>query len=459
MSHSRINRIVHIFSESFKQMSVDVPMPDIERLAILVHRAMENTTRKYHTADHVFQVCEGLRPRAQLAALFHDLVYYQLDWGFPQHTGVILNHVCQLKNNEFTLPDPLPNQLVSMCAALFSFTPGGVLPPHGGMNEFLSAVVAVTLLKPWLPLSDLIAIAACIEATIPFRGKAATQQLAEQVHQQSRQLLGMHDIEIYSPYVNEVMQDAINLSNQDVMGFAQGRPSVFLSSTWLLIEESNIPLNAVGAYTLQDYRAALLRMETFLQRLKGEAVFHQYKQQPSDETLKLLQTAARSNICFACDFLAIKLTTIAMLEAIAIATGGDGPISMFLGDIHHSSGKPVRAEDYLPKANTAADINPELLHVFDQGRSEETALDLNASPVTAFLYRSLGHQGTLQAWGEAQKMFNGELSPQMFLKNLDPVLVTSMITACMQIALSRQAALEALQNHLLPPQTIPLGRA
>ncbi|WP_130105101.1 hypothetical protein [Iodobacter fluviatilis] len=99
------------------------------------------------------------------------------------------------------------------------------------------------------------------------------------------------------------------------------------------------------------------------------------------------------------------------------------------------------------------------MHVFDQGRSEETALDLNASPVTAFLYRSLGHQGTLQAWCEAQKMFNGELSPQMFLKNLDPVLVTSMITACMQIALSRQAALEALQNHLLPPQAIPLGRA
>ncbi|MEN9660030.1 MAG: hypothetical protein RL571_3495 [Pseudomonadota bacterium] len=455
MSHSRINRIVHIFSESFKQMSVDVPMPYIERLAILVHRAMENTTRKYHTADHVFQVCEGLRPRAQLAALFHDLVYYQLDWGFPQHTGAILNNVCQLKNNEFTLPDPLPNQLVSMCAALFSFTPGGVLPPQGGMNEFLSAVVAVSLLKPWLPLSDLIAIAACIEATIPFRDKTATQQLVEQIQQQSRQLLGMHDIEIYGPYVNEVMQDAINLSNQDVMEFAQSRPRVFLSSTWLLIEESNVPLNAVGAYTLQDYRTALLRMETFLQGLKGKAVFHQYEQQPSNEALKLLQTAARSNICFSCDFLAAKLTTIAMLEAIAMATGGDGPISMFLGDIRHSSGKPERAEDYLPKANTAADINPELLQVFDQGRSEETALDLNASPVTAFLYRSLGHQGTLQAWGEAQKMFNGELSPHMFLKCLDPVLVTSMITACMQIALSRQAALETLQNHLLPPQAIP----
>ncbi|WP_293930772.1 hypothetical protein [Iodobacter sp.] len=458
MSNSKINRIIHIFSESFQQMSVDVPMPDIERLAILVHRAMENTTRKYHTADHVFQLCEGLRPRAQLAALFHDLVYYQLDWGFPQNTGALLNNICQLKNNEFTLPDPLPNQLVSMCAALFSFTPGGVLPPHGGMNEFLSAVVAVSLLKPWLPLSDLIAIAACIEATIPFRDDAATQQLAAQIHQQSRQLLGMHDVETYGPYVNEVMQDAISLSNQDVMEFAQSRPRVFLSSTWLLIEESNVPLNAVGAYTLQDYRAALLRMEIFLQGLKEKAIFHQYEQQPSNENLQHLQAAARRNIYFSCDFLAAKLTTIAMLEAIAMATGGDGPISMFLGDIRHSNGKPERAEDYLPEANTAADINQELLQIFDQGRSEEAALDLNASPVTAFLYRCLGHQGTLQAWGEAQKMFKGELSPHMFLKSLDPTLVTSMITACMHISLSRQTAMQALQNHLFHPEAIPLGK-
>ncbi|MCX7206886.1 MAG: hypothetical protein NT086_13070 [Proteobacteria bacterium] len=448
MSTAKINRFIQLLSDAFSQLEADVPMPDIEYLAMLIHRAMENRTRKYHTSMHIFELCEGLSARPQLAALFHDLVYYQLDNGFPQQTAALLSKVCHLENGGFILQE-INNDTLAMCADIFDFKPYQALPLYGGMNEFLSAVVAVKLLKPYLPMPHLIAIVACIEATIPFRDASNSPKLvADRVRQQSNKLLPALSEEETDRYVDTVMQDAISLSNIDVAGFAEANPGKFLSSTWLLIEESNTPLNAVGVYTLQDYRMALLRMEKFLHGLKAEVVFHQYKGEPKTETLQQLTEAARGNLLFACDFLAAKLTSIALIEALALETGGDCPVSMFLGDIHSSDGRPERAEDFLPKANTAADIRPELLQVFERGRAEETDLDLNASPLTAFLYRSLGHQGTLQAWRQAQHLFEGSLSPLNFLKGLNRNLVLSMIEACMHIAISRRENLLVLQHKL-----------
>ncbi|STQ91914.1 hypothetical protein [Iodobacter fluviatilis] len=451
MSTAKINRFIQIFSDAFTRLDADVPMPHIERLAILIHRAMENRTRKYHTSMHIFELCEGLGARPTLAALFHDLVYYQLDGCFPQQTHSLLSKVCHLENGGFILQEMSHDPLATLCAEIFNFKPYQALPLYGGMNEFLSAVVAVRLLKPYLPLSDLIAIVACIEATIPFRATDTNGcgLLEDKIRQQCKKRLEIVDDAQCDEYVTEVMHEAISLSNVDVGGFAEANPSKFLSSTWLLIEESNTPLNAVGVYTLQDYRMALLRMEKFLHGLKADVVFHQYAGVPDTEEYQRLSKAAHNNIMFSCDFLAAKLTSIALIEAMAVETGGDCPVSMFLGDIHSSSGtKPERAEDYLPLPHDALDIRPELLQVFEQGRSEETELDLNASPLTAFLYRCLGHQGTLQAWKQAQRFFSGELSSLDFLKSLDPKLVIAMTEACMHIAISRKEELQHLHSSL-----------
>ncbi|AMC33591.1 hypothetical protein [Janthinobacterium sp. B9-8] len=456
MSTAKINRFIQIFSDAFAQLSVSIAMPEIEHLAVLVHRVMENRTRKYHTAAHIFELCEDLSARPQLAALFHDLVYYQLDGSFPKKIAPLLNNVCHIENGGFILQE-LNNDALVMCADIFNFKPHQALPLYGGMNEFLSAVVAVRLMQPYLPMSDLIAIVACIEATIPFRGsdengKDCSELLAEKVSIQSKKwLTELTDAEA-DEYLAQVMQEAISLSNIDVGGFAEPNPGKFLSATWLLIEEANTPLNTVGVYTLQDYRMALLRMEEFLHGLKAEVVFHQYADLPSDAEYQRLTEAARRNIVFSCDFLASKLTSIALIEAMALATGGDCPVSMFLGDIHGISSAPDRAENFLPPAHTASDVRPALLQIFEQGRSEETYSDLNASPLTAYLYRSLGHQGTFQAWSLARHFFSGQLSPEDFLKSLDHNLVMSIIQACMHIAASRQVGLQALHNMLSEAQ-------
>jgi len=96
MTVSTINRFINLFAEAFGQLSVKVPMPAVEQLAMVVHNAMDQGRRTYHTSGHVFEVCDGLNPRQTLAALFHDTVYYHVDGGFPRRAEPVLMPLVQV---------------------------------------------------------------------------------------------------------------------------------------------------------------------------------------------------------------------------------------------------------------------------------------------------------------------------------------------------------------------------
>lgn len=455
MAIATINRLITCFSDAFKALSSPVAMADIEDMAMLVHHSMSAKARVYHTAHHVFDMCEGMNPRQVLAALFHDLVYVQLDGGFPLLAAPLLDDVARRQDSSMILREiNADDTALALCADLFGFAPGQTLPPYGGMNEFLSAVVAVRCLQRHLNSADLIAVVACIEATIPFRGPApdglsAAETLARRVQVQRGLLLPELDPQEMASYVKTVTTDAVHLSNRDVAGFGEADPGRFLSSTWLLIEESNAPLAAVGVYSVQQYRSALMRMDSFLASLDPLNVFQSHGNDPSPRRLTAMNAAAKRNIAFSCAFLDAKIASIAIIEALARCTGGDCPVSMFLGDISSTRGRPIRAEDFLPTPPSCAQpTSAALLKVLEKGRTVESSNDLTTSPLTAFVYRFIGHAGMHLAMDQARQMFDGTLAAPAFLSALDRDMVRAITHACAQVAVSRRDALLALEKSL-----------
>ena len=454
MNGSTINRFILLLSDAFGTLRTDVSMHEIERMAMLVHSAMENKRRAYHDSSHVFHMCRDMGPRQVLAAIFHDVVYFQLDGGFPQQAAALLEPIARNENGTLVLNAiEKHDTTLQLCAGIFGFKPDEDLPLFGGMNEFLSAALAARLLQPHLQMRDLIAIVACIEATVPFRkidakGRNFAFHLAGRIRGQIRKLPEKISDEEIERYVAQVMLDAVKFANRDVEGFAEPNPGKFLSATWQLIEESNAPLVAVGVYTLQDYRGALSRMEKFLGGLNPENIFHHYDHFPSDAEFARLNEAARKNLAFACDYLGAKIISIAIIEALALETGGDCPVSMFLGDIHNPDGKPDRVEDFLPPVSIVTELKSRLLLVLEQGRAQESSKDLNASPLTAYTYRCMGHEKSLWALQQSKRMFAGELSPLEFLKSMDREMIVAIIDACAHIAISRREALLKLQIKL-----------
>ncbi len=333
MTIATINRYIKLFADAFETLGAKVSMHEIESLAMVVHNAMEGKGRAYHTSNHVFYMCRGMDARQVLAALFHDVVYYQIDGGFPKLAAPLLEPMVRRENGVLTLKAiEAQDTGLQLCADLFEFKPGQVLPPSGGMNEFLSAVVAVRLLQPHLAHErDLIAaIVACITATVPFRGldaegRSFAEALAVRVREQRRKLLAKADATEMQRQVTHAMHEAIKIGNRDVCGFAESNPAKFLTGTWQLIEESNVSLAVVKVYTLQDYRGALVRMEAFLAGLNPELIFRQYEHYPTDTELARLNTATKKNLAFAADYLGAKINTIAILESAGAGNGGQLP--------------------------------------------------------------------------------------------------------------------------------------
>jgi hypothetical protein len=454
MKIANINRFIQLMASALEGLGVQVSMAQAEQLAMVVHSSMESPRRRYHCSAHALYMCEGMAPRQVLAAMFHDVVYYQLDNGFPTRVAHLLQPLVGLQGTDLVLrktsgEDPA----IQLCLELFGFQAGQALPLFRGMNEFLSAVVAVRLLAPFLTPADLMGVVACIEATVPFRapeadGRDSAMLLAERLRTQGSARLGLAQGEALEAFVRQMMHEAVAIGNRDVSGFAEGHPGKFLSGTWLLIEESNAPLAAVGVYTLQDYRQALSRMLGFLQSLHAERVFQRYDDFPSAADYQQLTLAAETNLRFAVAFLKLKIVSIAIVEALAMETGGNCPVSMFLGDIRSQNEQPERVENYLPAGPDSPDLDPQLLEVLEVGRPGDASNDLAVSPLTAYIYRYLGPEGSRTAFANSQRMAEGEMPPKAFLQALNAKMLHTIMDACMHITVSRRARLLQLRAVL-----------
>ncbi len=450
MTTSIINQFIEHFSVAFNDLGATVTLCEIERLAIQAHYSLEFGQRIYHASSHALEMCRDMNSHQVLAGIYHDIVYYQLDDGFPKLFDSVLRQVVKEDAQVLSVRRlEAENKLTLICTKVFGFSEGDTLPVYRGMNEFLSALVAVHCLSPHLKQSDLLIVVALIAATVPCwshdpQGGSAPEALLQRVREVNQELqMGLDDTVIES-----LGHDVVTFANRDVGGFAVDDPGVFLYATWMLIEESNAPLAFVGVHSVQDFRKALQHMEGFLATLSADRIFHSYRNQPAAHEMVRLSALAKANLEFAVCYLNAKLTAIAIVEALALETGGDVPISMLLGDLKTLNPHSDRIEDFLFMPAAHEEIDPLLLDVLQEGRRLSSGGQLAASPMSVFLYRSVGLAGIGEIVQSAKGMFAGRISPADFLRSLPRDPLVAIIDSCSRIALSRTAALHTLRMTL-----------
>jgi hypothetical protein len=449
MQKSPINALFLLFQESFTKLNTVIAIEETEKLALLVHHCLSGSQREFHKPQHILDVCKPLQnPLQTLAVLFHDVIYYQVDAGFPPETEEILQKFVEIKNGEvFIKPDIEKEYGFEICLQVFAFEKGQKLSPFGGLNEFLSAVIATKYLEKYLQPQEMLCIIACIEATIPFR--LANEQGEGHFDILERKLWQINqsqNIQLSFEQVIEIVKLSVEVANQDVMNFAEDDIGNFLDNTWSLISEANTELNTVEsyAYNISHYRLGLQKTEGFLRFLKPESVFHQYRDFPAN--FQYFQNKTFYNLQIATEYMATKLLNIAILEALALCTGGMVPVSMLAGHIRKPDNLDCeRAEDYLPPISTPLkeDIHPKVYELLEYGRSGKSTFDMNHAPLSAYIYKLLGNQGVAKALQEAKKMFSNDITPLDFLEAIPKEVVSGLAEACSHIAISRRYKLKA----------------
>ena len=218
--------------------------------------------------------------------------------------------------------DPYP----AMVCDLFGFdiSTDTKLDPFREMNEFLSAIVAVRCLQSTLSFQHIVAIVACIEATVPFRPNDANgispsemlyNRLAVVQNEYQKQMGGTSASDTDGDQLTDadlviMAQRAVGLANRDVGNFA-ACPSRFLANTWALLPESNISFRHTAGtsptYRISDYPSAMTRMAGFFSYLDPSVVFSQFRGHPTNqiccdmvgrvgENLKVAQTYMKAKV-------------------------------------------------------------------------------------------------------------------------------------------------------------------
>ncbi len=453
MQTGKIQRLIEVLIRAFEALDVDFPLKEVEDLSVMVHKSMAIQSRNFHSLEHVFTLFDS-DPIQTLAALFHDLVYYQVDRGIAPQIYTLVSPYIREEEEEIFIVDHLnpDDQLFWLTLGVFGLQTGQRLSPSAGLNEFLSALFMSKRLAGLLNPRHLLEISLCIEATIPFRNlNEAGQSSLEVLEERTRQINERYHLGMTLEEIQRAVERATVFSNNDVQNFAFEDPSGFLDNTWKLLPETNIALRSGEIYSIREYRQALQRMEGLFSTLDPGTVFHSYRGVPSSQEYERMTSLAYQNITTAREYLRAKLLTMSVLEALAEVTGGDAPISLFLGEVaRFGDGMPKRMEHFLPRLEPGSGIVHTFTYkVLDSGRIGESTFDMRSSPTTLFLYKILRPESLPILLQYGRDMFLGELSPREFLSKVDGFAVAAIAIACAEMVPTRRNELRAYAQERL----------
>ncbi|MEI6290077.1 MAG: hypothetical protein WCP19_06560 [Chloroflexota bacterium] len=446
MQVGTVQKLITIFSQSFRELEIVVSLGKLESLSIMIHRAMTVQTRNFHNLEHVFNFVDPNNAVVSLAALYHDIVYYQVDMGFsPQIRELISPYIVQDGEDFYIqqLIDPA-DTLFYLTLDIFALHPGQKLSSVAALNEFLSAVVMNKELGQIVSIEKLALMTICIEATIPFRGFSADgKNHFDRLETRLPDVIKNHQLNISSEELIEGIKTAVLFANKDIENFAEADPGQFLDITWKLLPETNAALRIPDVYTMGAYREALHKMKLFFDNLNAETVFNQFQGVPSNEEYEKMSDIARNNIHVARQYLGIMILGTAILEALALETGGDAPLSLFMGDVPREGVTIKRLEYFLPEIEDSSwvDQNSALFKLLESGRANETAFDMKNSPLSLFIYRAIAPDQINIHLHNAQEFFDHKISPAEFLMRIDPFLLKSVARASSIMVFTRRSGL------------------
>ena len=442
-----VNRCLQALQCCASALGGDPQAPAWPRLADMVIQSMSGPWRSFHTPEHIFDVGEGGTPTEVLAALFHDLVYVQVDQGINLSLARHLADALQETEQGLKLDPAAVRQdpLLQMTVDLFGFAHDQLLNPFGGQNEFLSAVVAVRSMRDLLPAAVLAQVVACIEATIPFRAAPADGPDCSEKRRLRLQAvnrdsaLGLTEDQVFA-----AVETAVRVANRDVGNFASAHPAEVLDNTWNLIPETNHDLVQVNVYTVRGYRTSLQKMEGFLSSLQAGKVFRQYRHEPDTATHQRRLALTQRNLQVACEYLRIKLVSVGLLEALSLRIGTSVSLASLMGKLSAAPDAGPQLEHLLPAVGqakpAAQDIESTVVELLRAGRTADSLHDARHSPVASFLVGHMGYANTLALHEEAKRFFADTARAEALLQNFPAEVIEAITHGVQQLFLQRADA-------------------
>lgn len=451
MEKSRISRLVSLIEQACSDLEVQPNASWVEGVALSVYTAMDQSTRVFHQLEHAFDVAKGQTGVGIFAALYHDIIYYQVDGRIPEpFVEAVSKYVTIGPKFSAIRDEKYMTPLTSAIVKIFGLSHGQTITSGPGFNEFLSALCAADQLSSILSPENILEIAAYIEATIPFRvskpgEKSCCEVLGDRVIESIEEL----GINISEGGAHAIVQGAVIFANGDVDGFSSIDTGGFLTETWKLYNEINPSLRQANSFFCRSFRESLANGLKFFQGLEPKRVFHSYLGVPHEAGIEEKVQQVEKNLTIAISYIKVKLVTIGLVEAIAELTGGDAPISFFLGE-NTAYPHKEKIEFYLdpPLEIDDSKIHSNLVYELLVKGAEKNGFQIAPSPLSTYIHDFLGEDQTVELCTHAQQYFEEQMTAMEFLSVVDKSLIRSLLMSCSEICSIRKERMHNLLERL-----------
>jgi hypothetical protein len=433
-----------------------ISMKQAEDWAIFLHGTLTDERRAYHGIAHVFKIAAGASPIQLLAAFFRDVISYYVDvsTGLDPRRTELLKGV--FEPGTFILSKDMTDPRDACIVHIFGYPLGMDLAPHldgyVGLDIFVSALLAARLMKDALTLSHVVQLAACLEATIPFRKTAVGQDTPlEVLYKRVQSCNQLYGTDFSEQEIIVTVQQATDSHNRSCGNMATEDLAEFLDHTWRLLPEQHESLRQHALYTLTDYYTAIQSMAQLTKGLEPSSVFVSYKGVPSANELQRFHTRLQSNSSIAQHYIQARLFSVAVVSALACLTGGDdAPKAFFFGDLPTFHRQSTALGDGLVQARDDEEETNEnqvyYLLLTGKGMSD-FKFDARKAPLAAFLLRELGFEAMTRALTQCEVPMTQE-SSWTLLRGLPRTVVEQVGNELARVALSRKKWIDRFLEDL-----------
>lgn len=456
LEYSTIVSVAQTLEAAFKECGTSQDRIIYESLSVFINQVYGTRNRSFHDIFHAIEVGQGCNGIGKLAALFHDVVYIQVDRSRTEGLRKCFGIFDPKEKLELTIPsEEVLNKTPfaqSICA-LFEVLPGETLRPLTGLNEFLSTWVMIQKLHSFFPAKTILSIACCIEATIPFRTKTLDDLTIPQWSE--IKLINASALEntlFQEDEIRAVVSESVRVSNNDVAGFGMEEPDVFIYNSWALLYEGNPSLQN-SFYTLSSYKEALLKLQFFLESMSPRKIFRSYEPYISFHSIEKWIEGAGKNLRISREYVKAKILDTVLLQGFTELTGGDCPLELLTGPKpKNRESKTARIETFLNWEFTLSkdfrNKDEFVLRLLSEGRAFRSRFDLKTSLFAAYLYQRLSQEEFYYLFETAEEYLKKEISAEEFLSTFPSDLIQNVGQTLSKLAWTREQSLLEVTERL-----------
>lgn len=494
------------------------PVAQIEEWALFLHEILTQESRKFHDVVHVYEISAGSSPLQFLSAAFRDVVHHHVTCGSDgvlgagagckeqaggsssssSKVGNVVEGavIVDVQSSEgdgddgkgsrvSVRLDPrlLDDERDRLVADVFGFAPDTAIESHSGdglykvVDLFLSAVCASRVLRDHLDLRHVAQVAACLEATIPFRrdggdsGSSDNHEKtpAESLYDRLVACNARYDLRMSEEEIVETVQQGVDLRNRTVGNMVTDNIADFLDHTWNLLSERNASLRRNSLHDLAEYYSAVRSMLKIMEDKRLDSVYGEFRGCPVWMDVARFEEVLSTNLSKAVLYLRARLLAVATVTALAELTGGaDAPKSFFFGDLPTPHRASVRLGDGLPlrdelssrwqegqnqeEPSPSDEYSAEVFELLRGNRMSDTGFDTRQAPLAAYMFQEMGgHGAALERYGQLYACPMTAESAMALLRELPLDLVQTVGREVGQIAISRRRAIGRLLKELETP--------